>query len=49
MKSKTKEPTHKQILAFKDGEISMCDGCGCMTKTILKKGELRCGKCRTYK
>lgn len=29
-----------------EGEISLCNGCGCMTKSIVKgRANFRCGKC----
>ena len=44
-----KKPTHKQILKFKENEISLCQSCYSMTHSILKKGELYCGKCKSRK
>ena len=44
-----KKPTHKQIIKFREGEISLCPNCYCMTKSILLKGELYCGKCKRKK
>lgn len=43
------EPTHKEIMKFKEGEISLCSSCYTMTKSILKKGKLICGKCGMIK
>jgi len=37
--------TKKQILEIRNGEISICQYCHTMTKTILKKDKLLCGKC----
>jgi protein-arginine kinase activator protein McsA len=39
----------KQIIKFKEGEISLCPNCYCITKTILEKDKLICGKCRRGK
>jgi hypothetical protein len=49
MKTPMKQPTHKQIIKFKEGEISLCPNCYCITKTILEKDKLICGKCRRGK
>lgn len=35
----------KEMLKFREGELSRCGNCLCMTKTILKKDKLICGKC----
>lgn len=39
----------KKILKFKDGEISLCKNCYCMTKSILKGNILYCLKCEGLK
>lgn len=30
-------------------EVSLCESCGCMTKTVDNNGLLVCGKCRSQK
>lgn len=44
-----KQLTKKQILKFKDGEISRCMHCNSMTHSIIKKNKLICGKCKRRK
>lgn len=41
--------TKKQILKFKEDEISLCSYCNTMTKNIIKNKQLVCGKCKRRK
>jgi protein-arginine kinase activator protein McsA len=45
----TSKLTPKQRRKLRDGEMSMCPNCYCMTKSILIKNKLKCGKCGGYK
>jgi len=41
--------TKKQILRFKEDEISRCYYCNSMTKNMIKNKQLLCGKCKRIK